>query len=123
MLRSDSVITPDIRFVSRLMLRWTVRIRPLSSPVRPPSPRMPITNTGTSSQLLVTAYQTRNATPTSDEKRMLMNELMNRSVSVRTLWRIESVSPLRWVMNSWYDRRRVCRMPSLKICMPNFWTT
>ena len=52
-----------------------------------------------------------------------MNALMNRSVSVRTLWRSESVSPLRWVMNSAYDMRSVWRMPSLKICMPNFWTT
>jgi hypothetical protein len=123
MLRSASVITPAIRFVSRRMLRWTVLIRPLSIPVSPPSPRMPTRNTGTSAQLFVIAYQTRNPIPTSDEKRMLMNALMNRSVSVRTLWRIESVSPLRCVMNSWYDSRSVWRMPSLKICIPNFWTT
>ena len=93
-------MTPDIRFVSRLMLRWSVLIRPLSNPVSPPSPRTPMRNTGTSVQLFVTAYQVRKPTPTSDEKRMLMNALMNRSVSVRTLCRIASVSPLRCVMNS-----------------------
>ena len=100
MFRSDSVITPDMRFVSRLMLRWSVLILLLNSPVSPPSTRMPTTNTGTSVQLFVTAYQTRKPIPTSDENRMLMKALMNRSVSVRTLCRIDSVSPLRWFMNS-----------------------
>ena len=48
-------MTPDILLVSRLMLRCSVLMRPLSNPVSPPSPRTPIRNTGTSVQLFVTA--------------------------------------------------------------------
>ena len=101
MFRSDSVITPDIRLVSRLMLRCTVLILLLSKPVNPPSTRMPMTKTGTRAQCLVTEYQTRKPMPTREENRILMDALMNRSVSVRTFCSTESVSPLRWLMNSW----------------------
>ena len=122
MFRSDSVMTPAIVLVSRLMDRWVVLIFLLSSPVSDPRTRMPMMKTGTSSQFLVTEYQIRNPIPTIDENRMLMNELTNCCVSIRTFCRTDSVSPLRCSSNSWKDSRRVCLRPSLKICMPNFWT-
>ena len=98
--RSDSVMTPDILFVSRLIDRCTVLIFLLNRPVNEPSTRIPITKTGTSNQFFATEYQIKNPIPTMDENSTLMNELMKRSVSVLTFWRIDNVSPLRCSSNS-----------------------
>ncbi len=67
MLRSDSVIVPDRRAVSRTIDRCTALIFWLSSPVSPPRTTTPIPNTGISSQFLVTPYQTTKPIPTTDE--------------------------------------------------------
>ncbi len=82
MFRRDSVITPDILYVSRLIDRCVILIFLLSNPVSDPRTRIPITKTGISSQFLVTEYAMRKPIPTTEEKTTLMNELMNIWVSV-----------------------------------------
>ena len=123
MLRSDSVMKPELRLVSRTIERCWVLISRLSKPVSPPSTSTPTRNTGTSSQCLVTAYQTRKDTPTIDANTVLMKVLMKRSLSARTFCSSDRVSPLRRSSNSWYFRRSTWRRPSLKIATPSFCTT
>ncbi len=123
MLRSDSEMKPELRFVSRVIERCWLLISRLSRPVSPPSTSTPIRNTGTSSQCLVTAYQTRKPMPTKAANAVLMKALMKRSLSARTFCSIDSVSPLRRSSNSENFRRSTWRSPSLKICVPNFCTT
>ena len=94
-LRRLSVMKPAFLVVSRLMLRCWLRICRLSSPDKPPSTTSPIKNTGTSSHVLVTAYQSKNAMPISEANSTLMKALMKRSVSCRTRSSSDSVSPLR----------------------------
>jgi hypothetical protein len=50
---------------------------------------------------LVTAYQRRKPSPTSEANSTLMKALMKRSVSRRTRSSSDSVSPLLWSSNSW----------------------
>ncbi|CFW07899.1 Uncharacterised protein [Bordetella pertussis] len=123
MLRSDSVMKPELRLVSRMMERCWLRIWRLSSPVSPPSSSTPTKNTGTSSQWRVTEYQHRKATPTPAANAVLMKALMKRSLSLRTFCSSDSVSPLRSSSNSWKRSRMTWRRPSLKICVPSFCTT
>ncbi|EWS63485.1 hypothetical protein Y695_03284 [Hydrogenophaga sp. T4] len=122
-LRSDSVMKPALRVVSRLIERCWPRICRLSKPLRPPSTSRPIRNTGTSAQLLVTAYQTRKPMPMAEANSTLMKALRKRSVSARTRISSDRVSPLRRSSNSWISRRMVWRRPSLKICVPKRCTT
>ncbi len=95
MFRSDSVITPDILFVSRLIARWVVLSFVLNNPVSDPNTITPITKIGISIQLFVTAYTMRKTIPMTEEKRTLMAVLLNIWVSILTFCNIESVSPLR----------------------------
>ena len=120
---SDSVIKPELRFVSRVIERCWPLISRLSKPVNPPSTRMPIKNTGTSSQCLVTAYQVKKPMPTTAAKTVLIKALIKRSLSCRTFCSKDSVSPLRKSSNSWYFRRIKWRRPSLNIWVPIFCTT
>ena len=69
-------------------------------------------------QFFVMLYHIKKLIPTTEEKIMLIKELTNRSVSVSTFSKTESVSPLLLSSNSWNYKRRVCLRPSLKICMP-----
>ncbi len=98
--RRDSVITPDILFVSRLISRCVVLIFLERSPVSDPSTTMPMRNTGISSQLFVTAYPIKNPIPMREEKRTLMAVFMKIWVSVRTFCSTDRVSPLRVSSNS-----------------------
>ena len=94
-LRRLSVMKPAFLVVSRLMLRCWPRICRLSRPDSPPSTTSPIRNTGTSSQVLVTAYHSRKLMPISEANSTLMKALMKRSVSCRTRISSARVSPLR----------------------------
>jgi hypothetical protein len=121
--RSDSVMKPELRLVSRVIERCWVLISRLNKPVSPPSTSTPTRNTGTSSQCLVSAYQARKLTPTSAAKAVLMKVLIRRSLSALTFCSRDSISPLRRSSNSWYFNLNRCRRPSLKIATPSFCTT
>ena len=87
--------------VSWTTARWMVFIFRLSRPVMPPRTTTPTKKTGTSAQCLVTAYQTKKATPTSEENRTPTNELMNFSLSDFTFCSMERTWPLLVSSNSW----------------------
>src|SRR3954468_11755946 len=89
-----------------------------TSPVSEPNKSTPTKNTGTSSQLRLMLYHSRKPTPTSEENSTLINELINRSASVFTFCKTESVVPLLLSSNSWKESRKVCFNPSLKIFIP-----